>query len=570
MLQNAYIQNSGVYTGMGALTLTKATQLKELKLNGSTATVLELADGSVVETLYLNPLSTLIMSNLTRLQDIRLDDKVRTEEDLKQTSIFDTLSNVSIKNCPAFDEYSYELALRAPINYYVFNDFIWNITENNSTHFEYDASNNIIGIKVLDKLLDALTQDGYTTGTALVGTIHIDTDCSVDEFALYSKYCKDYSNLIITYSDKVSGLDPAVEIKFMGGEEASAAVHYRVLGSGDADGDSIGKLISTEGPTGIALTNPVKKDTSEYTYEFSGYWKDKETGNLYYVDGLENPDDGATNFNDIVPVKNMVFVPIFIEEIRRHEIKFYDYDGNVISQNGQETFGVPYGSTYAEAGGPMTNFWPLENEAMLNKLPEDKRYAFRGWSTAKFDVDEGKNMEFFDLENDIVKRAMNLHPYYETESVYSSATSEEYFEVRSNAINIKEKYRNSLKGKITLPNMAGATAVGDFSKMLGITHVFFLNNSTQYKEYRDNAFNGCENLVKIETPLSITTIKNSAFNNCYALKDFNFHNNITTIGPAAFAYCRSLEMNELPANLTKLESGCFRSCENIVVTKVPS
>jgi hypothetical protein len=296
---------------MGALNLTKATQLKELKLNGSTVTSLELADGSAVEKLYLNPLSTLIMSNLTRLNDIRLDNKVKTEEDLKETSIFDTMSNISIKNCPAFDNYSYELALKAPINYYAFTEFEWNITENNDTHFELDGNGKVIGIKVLNKLLTALTQDGYTTHTALVGTINIDVNCVIDEFEIYKKYCKDYSNLIIKYSNKVSGLNPAVEIKFMGGEEETAAIHYRVLGSGAADGDSIGKLISAEGPTGIALVDPVKKDTSENTYEFTGYWKNKANGNLYYVNGKENPDENAINFNSVIPEENMVFVPVF-------------------------------------------------------------------------------------------------------------------------------------------------------------------------------------------------------------------------------------------------------------------
>ena len=56
------------------MNLSNATQLKELKLNGSTLNVLELADGSSVELLYLNDLSTLTMSNLNRLNDIKYSD----------------------------------------------------------------------------------------------------------------------------------------------------------------------------------------------------------------------------------------------------------------------------------------------------------------------------------------------------------------------------------------------------------------------------------------------------------------------------------------------------------------
>ena len=180
----------------------------------------------------------------------------------------------------------------------------------------------------------------------MIGKIIIDAQCTVDEFAVYEKYASvdKYPNVIIEYSDKVTKLNPkAVEIKFMGSEDASAATFYRVLGrSGQSN---IGHLISAGGPTGMAITDPSKSDTSEFTYTFTGYWKDA-SDNMYYVDGLENPDASARNFNNIIPTENMVFYPVFREERKKHSIKFFDYDNNVILQNGEETFGVPYGETY--------------------------------------------------------------------------------------------------------------------------------------------------------------------------------------------------------------------------------
>ena len=81
---------------------------------------------------------------------------------------------------------------------------------------------------------------------------------------------------------------------------------------------------------------------------------------------------------------------------KRTEI-IVDYDGNVILQNGKETWGVPYGSTYRGSDnpdpGPLTNYWYLDS----SNLPLDKRYSFQGWSTARFKVDEGRNMEYIDL-----------------------------------------------------------------------------------------------------------------------------------------------------------------------------
>ena len=119
MLQSAYIQNSGVPEGMGELKLDQAVQLKELKLNGSTATALELADGSIIELLYLNPLSTLTMTNLLRLNDIKADE-----------GIYNTLSNVTVKNCPAFDQYSYK-------DYKILNRLLFHFLENITQRLHY-------------------------------------------------------------------------------------------------------------------------------------------------------------------------------------------------------------------------------------------------------------------------------------------------------------------------------------------------------------------------------------------------------------------------------------------------
>lgn len=560
MLQNAYAQNVGKPDGIGSLDLSKAAQLRELKLNGSTLKALKLATGSTVELLYLNSLSTLTMENLNRLTDIQLDD-----------GIYSSLTDITVKNCPAFDSFSYELALTAPINYYVFNDFTWTINVNTTKHFEYEAGN-VVGIKVLDKLLQARPQQDYTNATALVGKIVIDTNCNVDEYAIYQKYIgKDkFPNVIIEYTSNVTGIDPAVELKFMASEDPNAAVFYRVLGSGEADGASIGTLISENGPTGIAITDPSKSDTSEFTYTFTGYWKDA-ANNRYYKNGLENPDASATNFNDIIPTASMVFYPIFLEATKEHEVKFYDYDGNIILQDGQESFGVPYGSTYAAAGGPMTNYYYLDS----SKLPSNQRYGFKGWSTAKFKVDEGKNIEFVDLNTFVIKKAINLYPYYVTEDVETVATNPDYFMVSGSQIVLKEEYKDFIAGKITIPEMVGATTVGSMRSAPGITHVFFLRNSTVYDTIGANAFNECSNLIEVNLPDSIRYIKNYAFRGCTKMTTINLNDNIVEIGASAFAglplESMIVEINELPTSLTQIGGSAFQNAgPNIKVTRIPN
>lgn len=562
MLQNVYAQNVGLPRtsgGIGSLNLSSATQLKELKLNGSTLNVLELADGSSVELLYLNDLSTLTMSNLNRLNDIRLDE-----------GIYNTLSDITVKNCPAFDPFSYELALTAPINYYIFNDFVWTIDVNTTKHFEYE-NGNVVGIKVLDKLLNAHIQQGATNATAMIGKIIIDAQCTVDEFAVYEKYASvdKYPNVIIEYSDKVTKLEPkAVEIKFMGSEDANAATFYRVLGrSGQSN---IGHLISAEGPTGVAITDPSKSDTSEFTYTFTGYWKDA-SDNMYYVDGLENPDTSAKNFNTVIPTMDMVFYPIFSEEKKKHAVKFFDYDGNVILQNGEESFGVPYGETYgSQPNAPMTNFYYKDS----NDLPINKRYGFKGWSTSKFAVDKGKNIEFINLDTFIVTKAMNLYPYYETEDVYTTPSNAEYFKVEGNTISLNEKYISTLKGKITIPAINGVTTVSGFGPGgygnldSEITHVFFIGNNIT--TIGDNAFSACKNMVSIELPISVRTIGAHAFSYCKSLINIVLNDDITTIDGNAFYQDSALRLNHLPNNLTYLGASAFQGCgDGLELTTIP-
>ena len=471
------------------------------------------------------------------------------------------INDLKIKNCPAMDAYSYKMALEAPMTKYELTDFNWTITSINDLEVE---NGKVVGIKVVDKLTEKLPGSGSKT-TSLIGNIHIDVECNIDEYDIYKKYCQIYPNLTFTYG-AFEGLDPAVEVKFMSNDSVDASIHYRVLASGEVNGDSLEVLVSAEGPTGLEMANPTKKDTSEHTYEFSGYWKNTANNKLYYRDGMENPNSDAINFNTIIPSIDMVFVPVFIEDLRKHEIKFHDYNGSVV-----ELARVPYGMTYNQykeqfKEGQMTNFYPMTDEIMLNKLPSDRRYDFKGWSTAKFDVDKGRNMEYFDLENEIVKRATNLYPYYETEDVREVASSSEYFVVSGNTINIKEEYRTTLKGKITLPNIEGVSVVGDFSYMPEITHVYFLRNSKNYTSYARNSFKGHKKLVKVDTPTSITTIGPYAFSSTSdddggQLVDVNLHNGITNIGEDAFSFCAKLEMNELPENLETLGANAFRNCK---------
>jgi hypothetical protein len=71
---------------------------------------LVLPNNSIIHTLYLNPVSKLEIRNATDLKNIVLDTKEYEpwgNKDKITNGIYDTLSDVTIINCPAMNEYSY-------------------------------------------------------------------------------------------------------------------------------------------------------------------------------------------------------------------------------------------------------------------------------------------------------------------------------------------------------------------------------------------------------------------------------------------------------------------------------
>lgn len=86
---------------------------------------------------------------------------------------------------------------------------------------------------------------------------------------------------------------------------------------------------------------------------------------------------------------------------------------------------VPYGSTYKAAGGPMVNFYYKDS----SKLKDEERYAFRGWSTNKYGIEEIKNPIYIDLEKDQITGPLILYPHYVIEDVTKVASSTEYFTI---------------------------------------------------------------------------------------------------------------------------------------------
>ena len=93
--------------------------------------------------------------------------------------------------------------------------------------------------------------------------------------------------------------------------------------------------------------------------------------------------------------------------------------------------------------------------------------------------------------------------------------------------------------------------------------------STNVTSIGDNAFAGCEELLRITIPKTVTSIGYSAFEGCDSLVAITLPENITTIGMNAFAYTSLLEIT-IPEGITAIEYGTFKKCAELVTVYMPS
>lgn len=82
------------------------------------------------------------------------------------------------------------------------------------------------------------------------------------------------------------------------------------------------------------------------------------------------------------------------------------------------------------------------------------------------------------------------------------------------------------------------------------------------------AFYGCENLITVDFPESLTIIADNAFNRCHALKNVDFPDSVKSIGSSAFYECYALTEVVLPESLTTVTNSCFSRCKGLVTLVV--
>jgi hypothetical protein len=79
------------------------------------------------------------------------------------------------------------------------------------------------------------------------------------------------------------------------------------------------------------------------------------------------------------------------------------------------------------------------------------------------------------------------------------------------------------------------------------------------------ALRGCESLVRIAIPPSVTIIEKTSFEGCDSLESCLMYDNssLVMIGVRAFANCISLRAFSIPRLVGKIDSNCFRGCVHL-------
>ena len=95
-----------------------------------------------------------------------------------------------------------------------------------------------------------------------------------------------------------------------------------------------------------------------------------------------------------------------------------------------------------------------------------------------------------------------------------------------------------------------------------------LTIGTEVQTIGSSAFYGCEALISVIIPDSVTFIDSAAFQGCIHMKTVKFGNGLTTIGLAAFRGCISLTEVMIPTNVVTIDGdywsgGAFEDCTGL-------
>ena len=98
---------------------------------------------------------------------------------------------------------------------------------------------------------------------------------------------------------------------------------------------------------------------------------------------------------------------------------------------------------------------------------------------------------------------------------------------------------------------------------MGNHGVQFFDGNPPTFDNGNNCFYGCDNLVSVVLPPSITSIGLRAFGYCVNLVSVSIPNTVTSIGQEAFWHCESLQTITIPDGVNSIPASAFGSCSTL-------
>jgi hypothetical protein len=184
---------------------------------------------------------------------------------------------------------------------------------------------------------------------------------------------------------------------------------------------------------------------------------------------------------------------------------------------------------------------------LTNTNPNLKIYRYynaSGWS----ENFEGKQVITIGLSNDFT---YSLNPDQNSYSITN-------FICNANIVNIPDSYDDGINGILPITNIKSNV----FS---GCENIININLPKTLTGIGDQAFYNCTNLIEVKIPDNVINIGVNAFKNCTKLYSLNLGNGIMNIQTGAFYNCSSLIKLNIPNSVKKIETEAFKSCSNLNV-----
>lgn len=529
MLENIQLQNCPNLNS--GLDLSQLISLKSLDTRGSNFTDIIIGDNSPIESLQLNAVSSLQLSNLYNLKTLTLEDYSRLNAlyidniDNSEVNSKDILINAltaeNIQGENIFESY-------------MLNNVNWEINDSNELIDNNTRADIIIMLNALltnnkqpyKKVNNSLIQG--TRREAVTGNLNITENAyngnnSVD---IYNYYAFGETNGEFNF--------PSLDINFNG----NAALHTVTIKDGQdrklwekklTSNTSINRDFLSSGPDGDFTNITISDyDDTAHHYTYLHSWIiDLGNENTKIINGdlpVYELSSGELFDNDIV------ITPNYKTEIRKYDVEF---------KSGNETLKIQsanYGSSISDV---INLAFPNGLRKSDDDLPLILTYRLKGWSRVQ-------DNEVLIAKDSLLTGNLTLYSVFEMVNVHNNADEKLYnYQIENEKVIITPKNPLGLQGKITIPTKIDGyiiTDLADFSNCLSLTHIFF-EEDTQLQEIDEKCFKGLTKLIYLEPNNSIVQIDDGAFYDCHLRVDLQDEDyvvggdHLKVIGSEAFRSC---------------------------------